>query len=51
MVAKAISGTLKESDIDVGTCCVKGVNKLSTKEHDSLGLGSPTKFGTISFAI
>ncbi len=50
-IAEAISETLKESGIEVDTFHVKDVKKLSAKDHDFLVLGSPTKFGTMSFTV
>jgi len=50
-IAEAISETLKESEIEVDTFYVKDVKKLSAKDYNFLVLGSPTKFGTMSFAI
>jgi menaquinone-dependent protoporphyrinogen IX oxidase len=48
-VAVAISEALKESGVGVDTFCVKDVKKLNAKDYDFLVLGSPTKFGTMSF--
>jgi menaquinone-dependent protoporphyrinogen IX oxidase len=42
---------LKESGIEVDTFYVKDVKKLSANEYDFLVLGSPTKFGTMSFTV
>jgi menaquinone-dependent protoporphyrinogen IX oxidase len=50
-VAEIIAETLKESGIDVDLFDVKDVKKLSAKDYSFLVLGSPTKFGTMSFAI
>ena len=50
-IAKAISETLKESGIEVDAFYVKDVKKLSAKDYNFLVLGSPTRFGTMSFAI
>jgi flavodoxin len=50
-IAETISGALKESGVEVDTFYVKDVKKLSAKDYDFLVLGSPTKFGTMSFAI
>jgi menaquinone-dependent protoporphyrinogen IX oxidase len=50
-IAEAISETLKESGIEVDLFNVKDVRKLSAKDYNFLVLGSPTKFGTMSFAI
>ncbi len=51
IIAETISVTLKESGIDVDTFYVKNVKKLNAKEYDFLVLGSPTRFGTMSFTI
>ena len=50
-IAETIAETLKESRIEVDLFNVKDVKKLSAKDYDFLVLGSPTKFGTMSFAI
>ncbi|OGD53370.1 hypothetical protein A3K80_05265 [Candidatus Bathyarchaeota archaeon RBG_13_38_9] len=50
-IAETITGTLKESGIEVDLFYVKNVKKLSAKDYDFLVLGSPTKFGTMSFVI
>ena len=50
-IAEAIAETLKESGIDVDLFNVKDVKRLSAKDYDFLVLGSPTKFGTMSFAV
>ncbi len=50
-IAQTISETLRESGIDVDTLHVRQVKKISAKEHNFLVLGSPTRFGTMSFAI
>jgi len=50
-IAEAIAETLKESGIEVDFFYVKDVKKLSVKDYDFLALGSPTKFGTMSFAV
>ena len=49
-IAETIAETLKESGIEVDLFDVKDV-KLSSKDYSFLVLGSPTKFGTMSFAI
>jgi menaquinone-dependent protoporphyrinogen IX oxidase len=50
-IAETIAETLKESGIEVGLFYVKDVKKLSGKDYDFFVLGSPTKFGTMSFAV
>ena len=50
-IAETIAETLRESGIEVDLFYVKDVKKLSAKDHHFLVLGSPTKFGTMSFAI
>jgi len=50
-IAETIAETLKESGIDVDLFDVKGVKKLSARDYDFLVLGSPTRFGTMSFAV
>jgi len=49
-IAETIAETLKESGIEVDLFDVKNVKKLSAKDYDVLALGSPTRFGTMSFA-
>jgi len=49
--AEAISETLKESGIEVDVFHVKDVKKLNAKDYDFPVVGSPTRFGTMSFAI
>ena len=50
-IAETIAETMKEPGIEVDLFYVKDVKKLSGKNYDFLVLGSPTKFGTMSFAI
>ena len=49
-IAEIISETLKESGIEANAFYVKDVKKLNAKDYNFLVLGSPTKFGTMSFA-
>lgn len=51
IIAEIIAETLKEFGIEVDLFYVKDVKKLSAKDYNFLVLGSPTKFGTMSFAI
>jgi menaquinone-dependent protoporphyrinogen IX oxidase len=50
-IAEAIAETLKESGIEADAFYVKDVKKLRTKDYDFLVLGSPTRFGTMSFTV
>jgi len=50
-IAETIAETLKESGMEVDLFDVKNVKKLSAKDYSFLVLGSPTRFGTMSFAI
>jgi len=50
-IAETIAETLKESGIEVDIFDVKAVKKLTAKDYHFLVLGSPTRFGTMSFAI
>ncbi len=50
-IAETIAETLKESGMEVDLFKVNEVKKLSAMEYDFLVLGSPTKFGAMSFAI
>jgi len=49
-IAETIAETLKETAIEVDIFHVKEA-KLNAKNYDFLILGSPTKFGTMSFAM
>ena len=50
-IAETIAETLKESGLEVDNIYVKDVKKLNTKDYDFIVLGSPTRFGTMSFAV
>jgi len=50
-IAETIAETLKESGMEVDLFHVKDLKKLSAKDYSFLVLGSPTKFGTMSFAV
>jgi menaquinone-dependent protoporphyrinogen IX oxidase len=50
-IAEIIVEILKESGIEADLFNVKDVKKLSAKDYNFLVLGSPTRFGTMSFAI
>jgi menaquinone-dependent protoporphyrinogen IX oxidase len=50
-IAETITETLKESGMEVDLFYVKDVKKLRPTDYSFLVLGSPTKFGTMSFAI
>lgn len=50
-VAEALSETLKLSGIEVDSLHVKDVRQASAKQYDFLVVGSPTRFGTMSFAV
>ncbi len=50
-IAETITETLRESGIENDIFYVKDVKKLSAKEYNFMILGSPTKFGTMSFAV
>jgi menaquinone-dependent protoporphyrinogen IX oxidase len=50
-IAETIAETLKESGIEVDAFYVKDVKKVSAKDYNFLVLGSPTKFGTMSFTV
>jgi len=50
-IAETISETLKASEIEVDLFDVKEIRKLYANNYNFLVLGSPTKFGTMSFAI
>jgi menaquinone-dependent protoporphyrinogen IX oxidase len=50
-IAETMAETLKESGLEVDLFDVKNVKKLNAKDYNFLVLGSPTRFGTMSFAI
>ena len=50
-IAETIAETLKESGLEADLLHIKEVKKLTAKDYDFLALGSPTKFGTMSFAM
>ncbi len=50
-IGETIAATLKESGIEVDLFYVKDLNKLKGSDYDFLVLGSPTKFGTMSFTV
>ena len=50
-IGEAIAEGLKASGVEVDLFYVKDVKKLSAKDYDFLVLGSPTKFGTMSFTF
>jgi len=50
-IAETIAESLKESGLEVDLFHVKEVKKLSAKDYGFLVLGSPTRFGTMSFAV
>ena len=48
-VAEAISDSMRESGVEIDTFYVKKIGKLNAEAYDYLVVGSPTKFGTMSF--
>ena len=50
-IAETIAETLKESGIESDLFYVKDTKKLNAKDYSFLILGSPTRFGTMSFAV
>jgi menaquinone-dependent protoporphyrinogen IX oxidase len=50
-IAETIAETLKASEIEVDLFDLKHVKKLSSNNYHFLVIGSPTKFGAMSFAI
>ncbi|MBM4443954.1 MAG: hypothetical protein FJ020_01460 [Chloroflexi bacterium] len=50
-VAETIAETLRESGVNADLFYVKKVKKLSAKDYDFVVVGSPTRFGTMSFAV
>jgi menaquinone-dependent protoporphyrinogen IX oxidase len=50
-IAETIAETLKDLGVEADLFHVKDVKKLSATDYSFLVLGSPTRFGTMSFAI
>jgi flavodoxin len=50
-VGEALAEGLRESGVEVDVFYVKDVKKLRAEDYDFLVLGSPTKFGTMSFTF
>ena len=50
-IGETIAETLQEFGIENDLYYVKDVKKISAKDYNFLILGSPTKFGTMSFAV
>jgi menaquinone-dependent protoporphyrinogen IX oxidase len=50
-IAETIAETLKESGVEADLFHLKEVKKLNAKDYNLLVLGSPTKFGTMSFSV
>jgi menaquinone-dependent protoporphyrinogen IX oxidase len=50
-IAETITEVLKEAGINTDLFYVKDVKKLNGNDYNFLVLGSPTKFGTMSFAV
>jgi menaquinone-dependent protoporphyrinogen IX oxidase len=50
-IAETITATLNESGIETDIFDIKNLKKLSGKDYNFLALGSPTRYGTMSFAM
>lgn len=50
-IGETIVETLKESGVEVDLFYVKDIKKLNGRDYNFLVLGSPTKFGTMSFTV
>ncbi len=50
-IGETLAETLKESGVDADLFDVKNLKNLSGKDYDFLILGSPTRFGTMSFTV
>jgi menaquinone-dependent protoporphyrinogen IX oxidase len=50
-IAETIAETLRESGIESDLFYVKDTKKLNARDYSFLILGSPTRFGTMSFAV
>ena len=48
-VAEKIEETLKESGMEVDLFKVKNIKRFNAKDYNFLVIGSPTRFGTMSF--
>ncbi len=51
IIGEAIADTLKESGIETDVCYVKDAREVNTKNYGFMIVGSPTRFGTMSFAM
>ena len=50
-IAETIAEVLKAAEIDTDLFYVKNVKKLNGSDYNFLIIGSPTKFGTMSFTV
>ncbi|HLN88893.1 MAG TPA: flavodoxin domain-containing protein [Candidatus Binatia bacterium] len=50
-IAETIAETLKESGVEADLYHIKEVKKFNANDYNFLVIGSPTKFGTMSFAV
>ena len=50
-IGETIAETLKGSGMEIDLFYVKDVKKLDGRDYNFLVLGSPTKFGTMSFTV
>jgi menaquinone-dependent protoporphyrinogen IX oxidase len=50
-IAAAIAESLRQWGIEADAAYVKDLKKVSAAENDFLVIGSPTRFGTASFAV
>lgn len=50
-IAEIIADTLKDSGVKVDLCRENDVKNPSAKDYEFIIVGSPTRFGTMSFAI
>jgi len=50
-IAETIAETLKGAEIETDLFYVKDTKKLNARDYNFLILGSPTRFGTMSFTI
>ncbi len=50
-IGETIADTLKDSGFETEFCYVKDVKKISPADYAFMVVGSPTRFGTMSFAV
>ena len=51
IIGQTVAETLRQSGIGIDIFYVKNVKKLNATDYDFMVLGSPTRFGTMSFTV